>query len=115
MVEPVNLTRAWTLHTRAWEKRTKLNTVIRHDRVHPHVQGTRACTKSVCPKIYKNPALFIVQSIEEEAYEDIPDEVPPQHEDLPSQPPPPSRPVHAAASYADISKRLTRFKQQCFQ
>ncbi|PPS11010.1 hypothetical protein GOBAR_AA09632 [Gossypium barbadense] len=28
----------------------------------------------------------------------------------PSQPPLPSRPVHAAASYADISERLTRFE-----
>ncbi|PPR95137.1 hypothetical protein GOBAR_AA25529 [Gossypium barbadense] len=46
----------------------------------------------------------------EEAYEDIPDDVPPQHGDPPTQPPPPSRPVHAAASYADISERLTRFK-----
>ncbi|PPS14931.1 hypothetical protein GOBAR_AA05657 [Gossypium barbadense] len=51
----------------------------------------------------------------EEAYEDIPDDVPPQHEDPPSQPPLPSRPVHAAASYADISERLTQFKQHCFQ
>ncbi|PPR99830.1 hypothetical protein GOBAR_AA20836 [Gossypium barbadense] len=42
------------------------------------------------------------------AYEDIPDDVPPQHEDLPSQPPPPSRPIHAAASYAVISEHPTR-------
>ncbi|PPS08845.1 hypothetical protein GOBAR_AA11797 [Gossypium barbadense] len=40
------------------------------------------------------------------------DDVPPQHEDPPTQPPPPSLPVHAADSYADISERLTRFKQQ---
>ncbi|PPS13248.1 hypothetical protein GOBAR_AA07398 [Gossypium barbadense] len=39
----------------------------------------------------------------EEAYEDIPDDVPPQHADPPSQPLSPSRPVHTAASYADIS------------
>ncbi|PPS10392.1 hypothetical protein GOBAR_AA10253 [Gossypium barbadense] len=58
---------------------------------------------------------YPAQSTEEEAYEDIPDDIPPQHEDPPTQPPPPSRPVHAAASYADISERLTRFKQQCFQ
>ncbi|PPS17419.1 hypothetical protein GOBAR_AA03157 [Gossypium barbadense] len=43
----------------------------------------------------------------EEAYEDIPDDIPSQHEDPPTQPPPPSRPVHATASYADISERLT--------
>ncbi|PPR85034.1 hypothetical protein GOBAR_AA35678 [Gossypium barbadense] len=49
---------------------------------------------------------------DEEAYENIPDDVPPQHEDLPTQPPPPSRPVHAAASYADISEHLTLFEQQ---
>ncbi|PPS15631.1 hypothetical protein GOBAR_AA04954 [Gossypium barbadense] len=42
-----------------------------------------------------------------EAYEDIPDDVPPQHEDPSAQSPPPSRPVHAAASYADISERFT--------
>ncbi|PPR95362.1 hypothetical protein GOBAR_AA25308 [Gossypium barbadense] len=51
----------------------------------------------------------------DEAYEDIPDDVPPQHEDPPTQPPPPSCPVHAAASYANISERLTRFEKQCFQ
>ncbi|PPS09752.1 hypothetical protein GOBAR_AA10900 [Gossypium barbadense] len=33
----------------------------------------------------------------------------------PSQPPPPSNPVHVTASYADISERLTRFEQQYFQ
>ncbi|PPR84665.1 hypothetical protein GOBAR_AA36047 [Gossypium barbadense] len=43
----------------------------------------------------------------EEAYEDILDDVPPQHEDPPTQPPPTSRPVHATASYADISECLT--------
>ncbi|PPR98048.1 hypothetical protein GOBAR_AA22625 [Gossypium barbadense] len=63
-----------------------------------------------------NPhGLSFRQSTEEEAYEDIPDDVPPQYEGPPTQPPPPSRPVHAVASYADISERLTRFKQQCFQ
>ncbi|PPR91202.1 hypothetical protein GOBAR_AA29482 [Gossypium barbadense] len=46
--------------------------------------------------------------------EDITDDKAPRHEDPPSQPPPPSRPVHAAASYADISERLIRFKKQCF-
>ena len=61
------------------------------------------------------PQYHLSQSTEEEAYEDIPDDVPPQHEDPPSQPPPPSRPIHAAASYADISERLTQFEQQCFQ
>ncbi|PPS15157.1 hypothetical protein GOBAR_AA05419 [Gossypium barbadense] len=35
----------------------------------------------------------------------------PYHEDPPTQPPPPSRPVHAATSYADIFERLTQFKQ----
>ncbi|KAK5839141.1 hypothetical protein PVK06_007906 [Gossypium arboreum] len=53
------------------------------------------------------PQYHLAQSIEEESYEDIPDDVPRQHEDLPTQPPPPSRPVHAAASYVDISERLT--------
>ncbi|PPR88730.1 hypothetical protein GOBAR_AA31955 [Gossypium barbadense] len=61
------------------------------------------------------PQYRLAQSTEEEAYEDIPDVVPPQHEDPPTQPPPPSCPVHAVASYANISERLTRFEQQCFQ
>ncbi|KAK5845955.1 hypothetical protein PVK06_002208 [Gossypium arboreum] len=55
------------------------------------------------------------QSTQEEAPEDITDDVPPHHEDPPSQLPTPSRLVHATASYADISERLTRFEQQCFQ
>ncbi|PPR97331.1 hypothetical protein GOBAR_AA23335 [Gossypium barbadense] len=38
--------------------------------------------------------------------------LPSPHEDPPTQPPPPSRPVHAAASYADISERLTRFEHK---
>ncbi|PPR83808.1 hypothetical protein GOBAR_AA36904 [Gossypium barbadense] len=42
------------------------------------------------------PQYRLAQSTEEEAYEDIPDDVPPQHEDPPTQPPPPSCPVHAA-------------------
>ncbi|PPS17270.1 hypothetical protein GOBAR_AA03300 [Gossypium barbadense] len=52
----------------------------------------------------------LTQSTEEEAYEDIPNDVSPQQEDPPTQSPPPSRPVHATASYADISERLTRFE-----
>ncbi|PPR88169.1 hypothetical protein GOBAR_AA32524 [Gossypium barbadense] len=36
-------------------------------------------------------------------------------EDPLNQPRPPSHPVHVAASYADISERLTRFEQQCFK
>ncbi|PPS14915.1 hypothetical protein GOBAR_AA05662 [Gossypium barbadense] len=55
------------------------------------------------------PQYHLAQSTEEEAPEDITDDVPPQHEDRPSWPPPPSRLVHAATSYADISERLTRF------
>ncbi|PPR90921.1 hypothetical protein GOBAR_AA29764 [Gossypium barbadense] len=61
------------------------------------------------------PQYRLAQSTEEEAYEDIPDDVPPQHEGPLTQPPSPSRSVHAAASYADISEHLTRFEQQCFQ
>ncbi|PPS07730.1 hypothetical protein GOBAR_AA12913 [Gossypium barbadense] len=61
------------------------------------------------------PQYRLAQSTEEEDLEDIPNDVPPRHEDPPTQPPPPSRPVHAVASYANISERLTRFKQQCFQ
>ncbi|PPS13524.1 hypothetical protein GOBAR_AA07055 [Gossypium barbadense] len=57
------------------------------------------------------PEYHLAQSIEEEAYEDILDDVPPQHEDPPTQPPPPSHLVHVAASYADISERLTQSEQ----
>ncbi|PPR89937.1 hypothetical protein GOBAR_AA30747 [Gossypium barbadense] len=57
------------------------------------------------------PQYHLAQSTFEEAYEDIPDDVPPQHKDPPTQPPPPSRPVHAAASYVHIFERLTRFEQ----
>ncbi|PPS10708.1 hypothetical protein GOBAR_AA09937 [Gossypium barbadense] len=53
------------------------------------------------------PQYCLAQSTEKEAYEDIPDNVPPQHEDPLTQPPPPSRPVHVGASYADIFERLT--------
>ncbi|KAK5771356.1 hypothetical protein PVK06_047556 [Gossypium arboreum] len=49
-------------------------------------------------------------STEEEDPEDITDNVPPLHEDPPSQPPPIHRPVHAVASYSNISERLTRFE-----
>ncbi|PPS02102.1 hypothetical protein GOBAR_AA18562 [Gossypium barbadense] len=30
------------IHTQMWEKRMKQNTAVRHGRVHPHAQGTRA-------------------------------------------------------------------------
>ncbi|PPR88577.1 hypothetical protein GOBAR_AA32109 [Gossypium barbadense] len=53
----------------------------------------------------------LAQSTEDKAPEDITDDFPSQPEDPPSQPPPPSRPVHAAASYTDISEHLTRFEQ----
>ncbi|PPS17198.1 hypothetical protein GOBAR_AA03376 [Gossypium barbadense] len=49
----------------------------------------------------------LAQSTAEVAYEDIPDDVPPQHEDPLTQPPLLSRPVHAAAANADISERFT--------
>ncbi|KAK5843238.1 hypothetical protein PVK06_005688 [Gossypium arboreum] len=55
------------------------------------------------------PQYRLIQSTEEEDPEDITDDVPPRHEDPRSQPPPIHRPVHAAASYSDISERLTRF------
>ncbi|PPS04341.1 hypothetical protein GOBAR_AA16325 [Gossypium barbadense] len=61
------------------------------------------------------PQYRLTQSTEEEAYEDIPNDVPPQHEDPPTQPLPPSRPVHVAASYAAISEHLTRFQQQTYE
>ncbi|KAK5833783.1 hypothetical protein PVK06_017641 [Gossypium arboreum] len=56
------------------------------------------------------PQYHLVQPIEEEDPEDITDDVPPRHEDSPSQPPPIHHLVHAAASYSNISERLTRFE-----
>ncbi|PPS12718.1 hypothetical protein GOBAR_AA07916 [Gossypium barbadense] len=53
------------------------------------------------------PQYCLAQSAEEKDPEDIIDDVPPRHKDPPTQPPPPSRPVYVAASYADISERLT--------
>ncbi|KAH1106234.1 hypothetical protein J1N35_010002 [Gossypium stocksii] len=53
--------------------------------------------------------------LEAEDLEDIPDNVPPPEDDAPTDPPPPRRSVHAAASHANISERLSRFEQQCFQ
>ncbi|KAK5819142.1 hypothetical protein PVK06_024104 [Gossypium arboreum] len=49
-------------------------------------------------------------AIDEEDLEDIPDDVPPQHEE-PSTAPPRERPVHAAASLAHLSDRLAHFEQ----
>ncbi|PPS16345.1 hypothetical protein GOBAR_AA04239 [Gossypium barbadense] len=57
------------------------------------------------------PQYRLVQSTKEEDPEDITDDVPLHPKDPPSQPPPIHRPVHAAASYSDISEHLTRFKQ----
>ncbi|PPR97015.1 hypothetical protein GOBAR_AA23653 [Gossypium barbadense] len=56
------------------------------------------------------PQYRLAQSTEEKAPEDITDDVPPCHKDQLSQPPPPSRLVHAAASYTEISnyKELQR-------
>ncbi|KAK5793280.1 hypothetical protein PVK06_034422 [Gossypium arboreum] len=61
------------------------------------------------------PQYCLALSTEEEDLEDITDDVPSCHEDPLTQPPPPFRPVHATASYADISERLTQFEQQSFQ
>ncbi|PPS03419.1 hypothetical protein GOBAR_AA17239 [Gossypium barbadense] len=78
------------------------------------LRAPQHCGPRIIPHPHR-PDYRLAQSTEEEAYEDIPDDVPPQHEDPPTQPPPPSHPIHAATSYADISECLTRFEQQCFQ
>ncbi|PPR99345.1 hypothetical protein GOBAR_AA21322 [Gossypium barbadense] len=52
-----------------------------------------------------------LEHAEHEDDREAPRNLPSPHEDPPTQPPPPSPPVHAAASYADISERLTRFEQ----
>ncbi|KAH1039576.1 hypothetical protein J1N35_041319 [Gossypium stocksii] len=53
----------------------------------------------------------LVQSTKQEKLEDITDDVPPPHEEPPSQPLPIHHPVHAAASLSDISEHLTQFEQ----
>ncbi|PPR84223.1 hypothetical protein GOBAR_AA36488 [Gossypium barbadense] len=52
------------------------------------------------------PQYCLAQSTKEEAYEDIPDDVLPQHEDPLTQPPPPSRPVHAICQHLHISSPI---------
>ncbi|PPS00077.1 hypothetical protein GOBAR_AA20590 [Gossypium barbadense] len=56
------------------------------------------------------PQCRLMQSTKEEDPEEITDDVPPRHEDPPSQPPPIHHPIHAVASYSDISERLKRFE-----
>ncbi|PPS13016.1 hypothetical protein GOBAR_AA07627 [Gossypium barbadense] len=57
------------------------------------------------------PQYRLAQANEEEDLKDITNDVPSCHEDPPTQPPPLHRPVHTAASYSNISGRLTRFEQ----
>lgn len=60
-----------------------------------------------------DPPLYrFTQAIDEEDLEEIPDDVPPQHEE-PFTTPPRERPVHAAASLAHLSDRLVHFEQYC--
>ncbi|PPS13653.1 hypothetical protein GOBAR_AA06924 [Gossypium barbadense] len=65
--------------------------------------------------LFHPPQYLLVQSAEEEDLEDITDDVPPQHEDPPSQPLPIHHLVRAMASYSDISERLTQFDYKGLQ
>ncbi|PPR89988.1 hypothetical protein GOBAR_AA30697 [Gossypium barbadense] len=116
------------LYTEEFKEENELHALTRHIHFSPlkcwHTLAPSAASynpsrskASVLPPSLRTypPQYRLAQSTEEEAYKDIPDDVPLQHEDPPTQPPPPSHPVHAAASYADISECLTRFEQQCFQ
>ncbi|PPS08872.1 hypothetical protein GOBAR_AA11770 [Gossypium barbadense] len=81
-----------TIHGRgtltwAGEKRTKLGTTVRYGRV-PHTSKTHEPLAEISPSPLPDPY---------------------------SQSPLPSRPVHVAASYANISEHLIRFELQCFQ
>ncbi|KAK5794255.1 hypothetical protein PVK06_035473 [Gossypium arboreum] len=58
------------------------------------------------------PQYRLTHAIGEEDLEDIPDDVPPQHE-KPSTTPPRERLVHAAASLAHLFDRLAHFEQYC--
>ncbi|KAK5775485.1 hypothetical protein PVK06_043380 [Gossypium arboreum] len=55
------------------------------------------------------PQYHLTHAIDEEDLEDVPDDVPPQHEEL-STTPLRERPVHAAAPLAHLSDRLTHFR-----
>ncbi|PPS01829.1 hypothetical protein GOBAR_AA18833 [Gossypium barbadense] len=59
------------------------------------------------------PQYRLSHAIDEEDLEDIPDDVPPQHEE-PSTAPPRERPVHAAASLAYLSDRLAYFGHNAY-
>ncbi|PPR91095.1 hypothetical protein GOBAR_AA29588 [Gossypium barbadense] len=94
-----------TIHehgTLTWpgEKRTLLGTAMPYGR--GHRRGPRSCG----PPLYKQITIHF----------SLPFQCPSRNLPDPySQPPPPSRPVHLAASYANISEHLTRFELQCFQ
>ncbi|PPS20365.1 hypothetical protein GOBAR_AA00206 [Gossypium barbadense] len=62
------------------------------------------------------PQYRLAQSTEEEAYEDIPDDVLPQHEDPPSQPSPPSHPVpsYEPSSDEDVWRPTRTFLMMSF-
>ncbi|KHG16302.1 Malate dehydrogenase [Gossypium arboreum] len=113
------------LCTKEFKEENELHTLTRHIHFslskcwHTLALGAASYNPSRSKALVLPPILRYLHAIlahtiigrEEEAYEDIPDDVPTQHEDPPTQQPPPSRPVHAAASYADISDCLTRFEQ----
>ena len=60
---------------------------------------------------YISKSLFIFFFLSKALAESSPSPLPDPY----SQPPLPSRPIHVAASYANISEHLTRFELQCFQ
>ncbi|PPS20482.1 hypothetical protein GOBAR_AA00099 [Gossypium barbadense] len=53
------------------------------------------------------PQYRLARATDQDDPEDINDDIPSFHENLPSQPPPSHRPVHAAASLTEISDHLT--------
>ncbi|PPS10563.1 hypothetical protein GOBAR_AA10086 [Gossypium barbadense] len=98
-----------TIHGRgtltwAGEKRTQLGTAVRDGR-----DTGVALSRVALPYISKSMFifLFLSKSLAKISPSPLPDPY--------SQPPPPSRPVHVAASYANISEHLTRFELQCVQ
>ncbi|PPS07914.1 hypothetical protein GOBAR_AA12729 [Gossypium barbadense] len=76
------------LYTEEFKEENELHAVTRHIHFSPPEGGERALASSTLT----TPTSY-------------------GHEDPPTQPPPPSRLAHVAASYVDISERLTRFEQ----
>ncbi|PPS09985.1 hypothetical protein GOBAR_AA10644 [Gossypium barbadense] len=96
--------------TQAWENSQARPKIAKFETHGLTLISTRACPRPCGPPLYKQITVHFLLPFKS------PTEISPSPLPDPySQPPLPSRPVHVAASYANISEHLTRFKFQCFQ